>query len=149
MVKKTNTNTLLTKTKVQKRPVPPNNGEKDTRGELSKDAQSPSLEHGEKQKSASAKLMLYCLGIVFIALILIPKPQLLTYQKLSMVATSIYIPPVLGGPSLLDSSLFVQSTPKDNTLYLCQDLSLASSCQKYHIIKKEGVFAVIMHLFSD
>ena len=150
MVKKNNSNTLLTKTKVRKRPVSSANAEDTRASNLHNSNGLPAAEQqGGKQRSASAKLMLYGAFILLFALLLIPKPQLLTYQKLSMVATSIYLPPLLGGPVLLDSTLAVQSISEDNNLYLCQDLSQVSSCQKYQIIKREGVFAVIMHLFSD
>ncbi|WP_462158782.1 hypothetical protein [Pseudoalteromonas sp. GB56] len=153
MVKKKTPTTLLTKAPVRKRPAQPSStavtqqNKKNVNSDNS--AQRTQSTEAKNAKSASGKLIFYSLAIAVIAFIFTPKPQLITYQKLGMVTSSVYLPPVLGGPSLVDSSLVIQSEPENNSLYLCHNLAQASSCQKYQIVKREGVFAVIMHLLSD
>ncbi|MEO2266375.1 hypothetical protein V1358_03395 [Pseudoalteromonas sp. YIC-656] len=153
MVKKNSSTTLLTKTPVRKRSAQtrPSASSQQNKNNMASDHAADTAENTTAQntKSASSKLIFYAIIIAIIAFIFTPKPQLLTYQKLGMVTSSVYLPPILGGPSLVDSSLVVQSEPEDNSLYLCHDLGQTNTCQKYQIVKREGVFAVIVHLFSD
>lgn len=90
------------------------------------------------------------LGVLIIVAILFPKPQLITYEKLGMVATSVYWSGLPGvEPVLFDSALHPRSALDRNTLYLCIDKNDPNTCQKYQIVKKEGVISAITTLISN
>ncbi|MFY8273098.1 hypothetical protein AAEU32_03090 [Pseudoalteromonas sp. SSDWG2] len=117
-------------------------------------AQPTQSQHSDVQpqttgKSSSAKLMLYIFICITLVFLFIPKPQLITYEKLGMVSTSVYLPELLGGPSLVDSSLHVQSIIEGDSLYLCQDITQANTCQKYQIVKQDGFISALSHLISS
>ncbi|KZN37692.1 hypothetical protein [Pseudoalteromonas luteoviolacea] len=90
------------------------------------------------------------IGVLAIAVILFPKPQLITYKKLGLVAQSVYWPGLPGvKPILFDSVLQPVPALDRDTLYLCQDVSNPDTCQKYAIIKQEGFFAALKSLLMD
>ncbi|MCG7542473.1 hypothetical protein [Pseudoalteromonas sp. OF7H-1] len=91
-------------------------------------------------------IALAVIGILFVVL---PKPQLITYEKLGLVASSIYWPGLPGiDPVLFDSNLHPKPALERNTLYLCHDLKNPDTCQKYQIIKQEGFIAAMMKLLQ-
>lgn len=94
--------------------------------------------------SKSKKGLLICLAVIFLVIIIFPKPTLLTYKKLGLVSESIYWPGIFGyGRTLLDSNLHPQLDEKRNALYLCMDKKAPQSCQKYQLIKNNGFFAAV------
>ncbi|MCG9759593.1 MULTISPECIES: hypothetical protein [Pseudoalteromonas] len=100
----------------------------------------------DKPKGKSKWITLAVVGILFIAL---PKPQLITYEKLGLVASSVYWSGLPGiDPVLFDSNLHPKPALERNTLYLCHDLKNPDSCQKYQIIKQEGFIAAMMKLLQ-
>lgn len=90
------------------------------------------------------------LGIIALLIILFPKPQLITYEKLGVVATSVYWSALPGlEPVIFDSSLHPRPALDKNTLYLCMNKQDPDTCQRYQIIKKEGFFSALKALISN
>ncbi|MEJ6473333.1 hypothetical protein [Pseudoalteromonas piscicida] len=87
------------------------------------------------------------LGVLLVLFLVFPKPQLITYEKLGLVANSVYWPGIPGiDPVLFDSNLHPKPALERNTLYLCHDLKNPDSCQKYQIIKQEGFISAMIKL---
>ncbi|WP_440053621.1 hypothetical protein ACSLBF_11965 [Pseudoalteromonas sp. T1lg65] len=87
--------------------------------------------------------------ILVLVFVLFPKPQLITYEKLGLVAESVYWPGVPGvSPVLFDSHLHPQPALDKNTLYLCHNVKDPDTCQKYQIVKQQGTFAAVMRLLD-
>ncbi|MDK2594550.1 hypothetical protein [Pseudoalteromonas obscura] len=99
-------------------------------------------------KKGLTKLII--IGVFALTAILFPKPQLITYKKLSMVTQSVYWPGLPGvKPILFDSILQPIPALDRNTLYLCQDVSKPDTCQKYAIIETQGFIAALKHLIIN
>ncbi|KZN62746.1 hypothetical protein N473_19160 [Pseudoalteromonas luteoviolacea CPMOR-1] len=93
---------------------------------------------------------LIIIGVIALIAILFPKPQLITYQKLNMVTQSVYWPGLPGiKPILFDSILQPIKASERSTLYLCQDVSKPSTCQKYAILENHGFIAALKHLIIN
>mgnify|MGYP004701307373 CR=1 FL=1 len=109
-------------------------------------------EHGSTPRTANQALTKAGLGILllcFIALIFIPKPELLRYQKLNTVATSIYWPGLYGvGEGLWDSELAVYIDRPRQELHLCFQHEQNEQCARYTILEQGGMGAVLMHLLG-
>ncbi|MFC3033890.1 hypothetical protein ACFOEE_15330 [Pseudoalteromonas fenneropenaei] len=88
--------------------------------------------------------------IVLLVAIIFPKPQLISYEKLGLVAESVYWPGLPGvDPVLFDSNLHPRPALERNTLYLCVNKNDPDSCQKYNIVSKQGFFAALKKLIMD
>lgn len=108
--------------------------------------QTQAATDNDKPKGKGKWIVLAVIGILFIIL---PKPQLITYEKLGLVASSIYWQGLPGiDPVLFDSNLHPKPALERNTLYLCHDLKTPDSCQKYQIVKQEGFIAAMMKLLQ-
>lgn len=100
-------------------------------------------------KKGLSKSTIVVISLFALLAIAIPKPSLITYQKLGIVTNSIYWPGFLIFESqLLDSNLTVSGNIENNSLYICDQLNNKASCQKYKIIEQQGFFASIAHYFS-
>jgi hypothetical protein len=103
----------------------------------------------DEPKKPSLKKWITLVVILVIA-VLFPKPQLIAYEKLGMVAESVYWPGLPGiDPVLFDSNLHPRPALERNTLYLCIDKNNPDSCQKYQIVAKQGFVAAVKKLISD
>ncbi|RXF02216.1 hypothetical protein [Pseudoalteromonas sp. PS5] len=101
----------------------------------------------EEKPKRKAKWII--LGVLLALFIVFPKPKLITYEKLGLVASSVYWPGLPGiDPVLFDSNLHPQPALERNTLYLCHDLKKPDTCQKYQIIKQEGFIAATIKLIK-
>ncbi|CAM3587381.1 MULTISPECIES: hypothetical protein [Pseudoalteromonas] len=108
--------------------------------------QAQTATDNDRPKGKGKWITLAVIGILFVVL---PKPQLITYEKLGLVASSVYWPGLPGiDPVLFDSNLHPKPALERNTLYLCHDLKNPDTCQKYQIIKQEGFIAAMMELIS-
>ncbi|MCG9769041.1 hypothetical protein L1D59_10505 [Pseudoalteromonas piscicida] len=108
--------------------------------------QAQTATDNDRPKGKGKWIALAVIGILFVVL---PKPQLITYEKLGLVASSIYWPGLPGiDPVLFDSNLHPKPALERNTLYLCHDLKNPDTCQKYQIIKQEGFIAAMMKLLQ-
>lgn len=108
--------------------------------------QAQTATDNDRPKGKGKWIALAAIGILFVVL---PKPQLITYEKLGLVASSVYWPGLTGiDPVLFDSNLHPKPALERNTLYLCHDLKNPDTCQKYQIIKQEGFIAAMMELIS-
>lgn len=105
------------------------------------------------KSSASGKylgkfLSYFALGLLLV-LILLPKPELLRYQKMNTVATSIYWPGVFGaGAGLIDSHLVVYIDNSRKELSLCYQQEQDQQCSRYQILHRGGLIDVISYLLS-
>ena len=101
----------------------------------------------EKSKGIKRWIILSIIALIFIVF---PKPQLITYEKVGVVATSVYWSALPGlDPVIFDSSLHPRPALDKNTLYLCMNKLDPDTCQKYQIIKKEGFFSALRALISN
>ena len=83
-------------------------------------------------------------------ILVIPKPQLLTYEKLGLVTQSVYWPGLFGyGAMLFDSNLQPNADLARNSLYLCQNNKQPDTCQKYRITEQGGFFSALNKLILD
>ncbi|KAF7774275.1 hypothetical protein PCIT_a0689 [Pseudoalteromonas citrea] len=102
------------------------------------------------EEKSSSKVKWLIMAALILLIILFPKPKLLTYEKLGLVAQSIYWPGLPGvDPILLDSTLYPQPALDRNTLYLCADRANPKTCHKYQIIEQKGVFSAIYKYILD
>ncbi|WP_010606665.1 hypothetical protein [Pseudoalteromonas maricaloris] len=109
--------------------------------------QAQTATDNDRPKGKGKWIALAVIGILFVVL---PKPQLITYEKLGLVASSVYWPGLPGiDPVLFDSNLHPKPALERNTLYLCHDLKNPDTCQKYQIIKQEGFIAAMMKLLQS
>ncbi|ATD07135.1 MULTISPECIES: hypothetical protein [Pseudoalteromonas] len=109
--------------------------------------QAQTATDNDRPKGKGKWIALAVIGILFVVL---PKPQLITYEKLGLVASSVYWSGLPGiDPVLFDSNLHPKPALERNTLYLCHDLKNPDTCQKYQIIKQEGFIAAMMKLLQS
>ncbi|RZF80683.1 hypothetical protein CWC05_07110 [Pseudoalteromonas ruthenica] len=151
MVKKTKKHSLLKQAATPKRiKRPPSSADNASQHQAQQDEPSrQGAPQRTKPKGKLGQIILFTLLALLAIFMLMPKPQLITYQKLGLVASSIYVPTLLGGPTLVDSELYLQSIDANKAMYLCRDRTQADTCHRYEIIKQEGFFAVLVHLFSS
>ncbi|KPH94564.1 hypothetical protein AMS58_11225 [Pseudoalteromonas porphyrae] len=103
---------------------------------------------GANNKKTKAKLIIT--GVILLIAVSVPKPQLITYEKLGLVTQSVYWPGMFGyGATLFDSSLQPQADLTRNSLYLCRNMKQPDSCQKYRITENAGFFAALKKLMMD
>ncbi len=94
-----------------------------------------------------SKLGFIILIVGLIALILVPKPELIVYRKMNIQAQSIYWPGFMGQDAkLLDSELSVTIDEARQEMTLCFENN--NNCQKYHIEKQEGLVGVVKYLLQ-
>ena len=119
--------------------------------------QSPSTSPSQTAKSSASsannkpkKGLWFTIAFFALLAIVIPKPKMISYQKLNVVGTSIYWSGFLGIPAtILDSDLTLAGEIEQGKIYLCDDINQNVGCQKYQIVKEEGFISVISHLISD
>jgi len=146
MTKKIKKQSLLGKTPEKKSPARPSV----KRGVAKQAPTSPQSPINAPVESNKSKTKWYVLALIILMLLFTPKPTLLTYEKLGLVANSIYWPGFFGfGATLLDSTLEPKANLERGTLYLCQDLSQPASCQKYNITQQHGFIAALRKLLLD
>lgn len=124
--------------------------QKQTAQQSAQAAQAAQQKIATKPKATPKKSLWLSLAfIAFIALI-IPKPQLISYQKLNVVGTSIYWPGFLGLPAtIFDSDLSLSGEIEQGKIFLCDNINQNVGCHKYQVVKQEGFISVILSLFSD
>ncbi|QTL35375.1 hypothetical protein [Pseudoalteromonas viridis] len=112
--------------------------------------QQAQLAAEQQAQAKSGKTRWIVAAVVILLVILFPKPKLITYEKLGLVAQSVYWPGLPGvNPILFDSNLHIRPALERNMLYLCQDERDPDSCQKYQIIKQQGFISALMALILD
>ena len=120
--------------------------------------QAPTQTRAVKESSVSPELPvtkksrtgLIAAVIIVCAILIIPKPQLLTYEKLGLVTQSVYWPGLFGyGAMLFDSNLQPNADLARNSLYLCQNNKQPETCQKYRITEQAGFFSALKKLILD
>ncbi|MCG7533811.1 hypothetical protein [Pseudoalteromonas sp. OOF1S-7] len=112
--------------------------------------QQAQLAAAQQAQAKSGKNRWIMAAVLLLIIIIFPKPKLITYEKLGLVAQSVYWPGLPGvKPILFDSNLHIRPALERNTLYLCQDERDPDSCQKYQIIEQQGFISALMTLFFD
>ena len=138
---------LLGKTPQRKKPTASTNKRK-----------APTQTRAVKETSVSSEVIatkksrtgLIAVAIVIAVILIIPKPQLLTYEKLGLVTQSVYWPGLFGhGAMLFDSHLQPNADLSRNSLYLCQNNKQPDTCQKYRITEQGGFFSALNKLILD
>lgn len=96
------------------------------------------------------KIKWIILALLLLLFIIFPKPKLLIYQKLGLVAESIYWDGLPGiEPLLLDSKLHPRSSLEQDILYLCTNKNDPKTCQRYHIIEQRGIISAAQKYLLD
>lgn len=109
-------------------------------------AKRDKLERSKKRKRQTLSVIL---GVIIIALIIVPKPKLIHYQKLSIDAYSIYVPYLFEENGfLVDSKQQAIIDDKLNLLFLCRGKQKAGECLQYKIIETRGLFITIWYWFK-
>jgi hypothetical protein len=105
----------------------------------------------KKKSGIVKKLMNTILGLIVLAAIIAPKPQLLIYKKLNLVASSIYIPGFFGSPGrLLDSPQAVIIDKPMAVVYLCfGQIADKTQCNNYQFIEQKGMFSALGHYLAQ
>ncbi|TMP38000.1 hypothetical protein [Pseudoalteromonas rubra] len=112
--------------------------------------QQAQLAAAQQAQAKSGKTRWIIAAVILLLVILFPKPKLITYEKIGLVAQSVYWPGLPGvDPVLFDSNLHIRPALERNTLYLCQDERDPDSCQKYQIIKQQGFISALMALILN
>ncbi|ALU42615.1 hypothetical protein [Pseudoalteromonas rubra] len=112
--------------------------------------QQAQLAAAQQEEAKPNKTRWIITAVVLLLMIVFPKPKLITYEKLGLVAQSVYWPGLPGvDPVLFDSNLHIRPALEQNTLYLCQDERDPDSCQKYQIIEQQGFISAFMKMLFD
>ncbi|WP_016956312.1 hypothetical protein [Catenovulum agarivorans] len=91
-----------------------------------------------------SKAKWYFLALLAIVAALVPYPKVITYEKLGIVAESIYVPSRFGSKAmLLDTNADVQLDSQNRWLYLCNTLQGERHCNRYDIVETQGFFAAV------
>lgn len=137
-------------------PAKPKPKQKPKKKQPAQQVQPPSQSHRKnaavKKKSGIVKkLMMAIVGLSILAVIIAPKPQLLSYKKLGLVANSIYMPGWFGQPgTFLDSQQRVVIDKQLGLVYLCYgDVEPKENCNRYQFIEQQGMFAALSHYQSN
>jgi hypothetical protein len=127
--------------------------------QLQREAQVAKAAQLAKKNKAAAKkkggivktLMNIIFGLIILAVIIVPKPQLLIYKKLNLVASSIYIPGFFGGPGrLLDSPQAVLIDEAMGVVYLCfGQIDDKTQCNNFQFIEQKGMFSALGHYLAQ
>ncbi|MFT4925416.1 MAG: hypothetical protein ACI8WB_001509 [Phenylobacterium sp.] len=85
--------------------------------------------------------------LLLIGLIVVPKPQLIIYKKLSLVAQSVYLPGWFGAPGkFLDSNQRVIINKSLGLVYLCFSIEQPKEkCNRFQFLEQKGLFSAISH----
>lgn len=98
-----------------------------------------------KMLAFAGRVLSYLLLLLILLLMVLPKPELLRYQKLNTVATSIYWPGIYGvGEGLVDSDLAVYIDRSRQELNLCYQHEQAQQCTRYQILQQGGLVDVLL-----
>lgn len=83
------------------------------------------------------------IALLLIILVIFPYPKVIVYEKLGVVAQSIYIPSRFGSPEFfLDTHYQVDLENDHRWLYLC-DRQTKRHCNRYDIVEIKGVFSAM------
>ncbi|CAM4322235.1 hypothetical protein [Pseudoalteromonas ostreae] len=137
---------LLGKTPQRKKPTTTNKRKAPTQTNVAQ-TQTASSELAETKKNRTGLIVA---GVIVFAILIIPKPQLLTYEKSGLVTQSVYWPGLFGyGAMLFDSNLQPNADLARNSLYLCQNNKQPDTCQKYRVTEQAGFFSALQKLILD
>ena len=112
----------------------------------------------KKKSGVFKRLMLTFLVLVLVGLVIVPKPQLIVYKKLNLVARSVYLPGWFGTPGqFIDSSQRVIINKSLELVYLCyaepqakkQSEQQKEQCYRYQFIEQQGLIAAINHYVDN
>lgn len=106
-------------------------------------------EPSEPTRSAKKSNLKYAfIALLLIALVIFPYPKVIIYEKLGVVAQSVYIPSRFGSAELfLDTHYQVELDKDHRWLYLC-DRQSKKHCNRYDIVEIKGVFPAIKLLLT-
>ena len=111
---------------------------------------APAETNTETATGSKAKLVGGMILLMVLALLLLPKPQLLEYQSAGIVTQSIYLPSYLGKPAtILDTNQRAVLAEEEQSLYLCFEGQSNEQCAKYQLRKQQGVIAAMLFWFSS
>ncbi|MCU4676292.1 hypothetical protein N7931_11710 [Catenovulum sp. 2E275] len=100
------------------------------------------------QTKAPSKTKYYVMALFLVTLACLPYPKVIVYEKLGIVAQSIYIPSRFGSqPFILDSQYKINLDQHQRWLYLCDEQN-SRHCTRYDIVEIKGLFSAIKLFFT-
>lgn len=104
------------------------------------DADAPSNNARSAKKS---NLRYAFIALLLIILVIFPYPKVIVYEKLGVVAQSIYIPSRFGSSEVFLNTHYQVDLDQDHRwLYLC-DRQTKKHCNRYDIVEIKGVFSAL------
>ncbi|KMT65763.1 hypothetical protein [Catenovulum maritimum] len=111
-------------------------------------AETAEIEAQPTEKSSS-KVKIYLLAFLLLTLMVLPYPKVIVYEKLGIVAESVYIPSRFGSKDFfLDANAEVNIDDQQRWLYICNEIQGDQNCQRYDIVEIKGIFSVIGYFIS-
>lgn len=137
---------LLDKKKQQQKQKKPQVPQKQTQA-----AAKTASRIAKKKNHTGRKILTLFFLLSLLAMLIVPKPQLISYKKLNLVAHSIYLPGWFGRPGkFIDSSQRVIINKSLGLLYLCFPETLPrEKCNRYQFIEQKGVIPAIKHYLGS
>lgn len=114
-------------------------------------SQQKTVQHGAgtARTKTSARILGWSLFMLLLAILLIPKPELIVYQQQNIQAKSLYWPGIFGlGAGLSDSQMLVFLDDERREMRLCYAGAQAVQCSKYQIIHRGGLLDVGRYLLD-
>jgi hypothetical protein len=95
----------------------------------------------------SKVILLLTMVALLITAVLIPMPELVTYERANVVSKGVYWRGLGESGKLLDArASFVKIDEDTGYLFVCHDMPSMNACQQYRIIERQGPIAALSHL---
>ncbi len=107
-------------------------------------------EQTQEEEKPKSKIWLFIFATLAIFAAFLPYPKLVTYESLKIVSSSVYIPGRFGlsQDHFIDTYGQVEIDEENNWLHICHQVGKKQNCQRYNIVKQEGLFSVLSHLMK-
>ncbi len=113
---------------------------------LQKEIRLAELQKKQARANTRRKILATFFIVIISAMIIYPKPRLITYEKLQLASVSIYVPDGFNDyGKLTDSDQIAIIDEQLNILYLCTDKSKLDGCLSYKLIESGGTVSVIWY----
>ncbi|GEM_PF-3195957 len=108
----------------------------------------PENDQALKVVKPKSKVKPYLFILILLVLAVLPYPKVIVYEKLGVVAESIYIPSRFGSQDfILDSHYQINLDAQQRWLYLCDNQNL-KQCTRYDVVEVKGFFAAVKLFFT-
>lgn len=95
------------------------------------------------------KGLIVTLFIILGTAVLLPKPQLISYQASGQISKGVYWPGFGESGRLLDANAdFVKIDERTKNLHLCYKFEQGDSCHQYDVIKTFGLIDTLIYMYE-